>query len=47
VTGIDLVEWMIRLATGELPPLETLSPVAEGHSMQVRLYAEDPNKNFQ
>jgi urea carboxylase len=47
VTGIDLVEWMIRLAAGELPPLETLVPVCEGHSIQVRIYAEDPNKNFQ
>ena len=36
-----------RLAAGELPPLETLAPVSEGHSMQVRIYAEDPNKNFQ
>jgi urea carboxylase len=47
VTGIDLVEWMIRLAARELPPLETLVPVCEGHSIQVRIYAEDPNKNFQ
>jgi len=47
VTGIDLVEWMIRLTAGELPPLETLISVSEGHSIQVRLYAEDPNKNFQ
>src|SRR6202030_2383542 len=47
VTGIDLVGWMIRLAAGELPPLETLISVSEGHSIQVRLYAEDPNKNFQ
>ncbi len=47
VTGIDLVEWMIRLAAGELPPLETLVPVCKGHSIQVRVYAEDPNKNFQ
>jgi urea carboxylase len=47
VSGIDLVEWMIRLAAGELPPLETLIPICEGHSIQVRIYAEDPNKNFQ
>jgi urea carboxylase len=47
VTGIDLVEWMIRLAAGELPPLATLVPVCQGHSIQVRIYAEDPNKNFQ
>jgi urea carboxylase len=47
VTGIDLVEWMIRLAAGELSPLATLVPVCQGHSIQVRIYAEDPNKNFQ
>ncbi len=47
VTGIDLVEWMIRLAAGELAPLATLAPISQGHSMQVRIYAEDPSKNFQ
>ena len=49
VFGVDLVEWMIKLAAGELPALNKLprarSP--QGHSIQVRLYAEDPNKNFQ
>ena len=40
VTGLDLVEWMVR---GEIPP----KPVAQGHSIQVRVYAEDPGKNFQ
>ena len=47
VTEIDLVEWMIRLAAGELPSLVTLDPFCKGHSIQVRIYAEDPNKNFQ
>ena len=47
VSGIDLVEWMILLAAGELPPLQTLAPTCRGHSVQVRVYAEDPNKNFQ
>ena len=47
VTGIDLVEWMIRLADGSLPALSTFKIAPRGHSIQVRLYAEDPGKNFQ
>lgn len=48
VTGVDLVEWMVRGAVGDLPDLERLRPgPPEGHSIQVRLYAEDPGKNFQ
>ncbi len=47
VTGVDIVEWMIRQAAGELPQLETLRVVPRGSSVQVRLYAEDPGKQFQ
>jgi len=47
VTGIDLVQWMIRLADGSLPPLETLQPTPEGWSIQARLYAENPLADFQ
>ncbi|WP_207002701.1 urea carboxylase [Trinickia mobilis] len=47
VTGIDLVEWMIRQAQGELAPLDTLMPQPSGASIQVRVYAEDPHKQFQ
>ncbi len=47
VMNIDLVEWMVRLAAGTLPPLDTIQPKPQGASMQVRLYAEDPSKNFQ
>ncbi|WNZ47592.1 urea carboxylase [Leptolyngbya boryana CZ1] len=47
VTGVDLVEWMIRLAAGDRSFLENYQPQTEGHSIQVRLYAEDPGKNFQ
>jgi urea carboxylase len=47
VTGVDIVEWMIRLADGSLPPLTKLNPSRSGHSLQVRIYAEDPAKNFQ
>ncbi|HEV8645311.1 MAG TPA: urea carboxylase [Burkholderiales bacterium] len=47
VTGVDLVEWMVKCAAGDLPPLESIKPVANGASIQVRLYAEDPGRNFQ
>jgi len=47
VTGVDLVEWMVKLAAGTLPPLGTLAVEPRGASIQVRLYAEDPGRNFQ
>ena len=47
VTGVDLVEWMVKCASGDLPPLDVIKPVARGASIQVRLYAEDPARNFQ
>jgi urea carboxylase len=47
VTGVDLVAWMVRLAAGDLPSLDSLKPSPRGASIQVRLYAEDPAKNFQ
>jgi urea carboxylase len=47
VTGIDLVEWMVRQAAGEMPDLRTLTISPRGHSIQVRVYAEDPGKEFQ
>jgi urea carboxylase len=47
VTGIDLVEWMVRQASGELGSLEKFRPQPQGASIQVRLYSEDPGKNFQ
>ncbi len=51
VTGIDLVEWMVRLAMGEplssvAGPLESWPRVPEGHSMQARVYAENPVADF-
>jgi urea carboxylase len=46
VFGVDLVEWMVTLASGDwTAPTEKLE--SKGHSIQVRLYAEDPIKNFQ
>ncbi len=47
VTGVDLVEWMVRLGAGDLPDLGGLAVEPRGHAIQVRLYAEDPGKGFQ
>ena len=47
VTGVDLVEWMLRVASGDMAPLAAMQPQMRGHSIQVRVYAEDPGKNFQ
>jgi urea carboxylase len=47
VTGIDLVEWMVRLAAGENLSLGQLKIAPSGCSMEARIYAEDPAKNFQ
>ncbi len=47
VSAIDLVEWMVKLASGDLFPLESYHHQPQGHSIQVRIYAEDANKNFQ
>jgi len=47
VTGVDLVEWMVRLAAGDDSFFDTYQDQRRGHSIQVRIYAEDANKNFQ
>jgi urea carboxylase len=47
VTGVDIVEWMLKLGAGDLPPLLTLPMEQRGHAIQARLYAEDPFKGFQ
>jgi acetyl-CoA carboxylase biotin carboxylase subunit len=47
VTGIDLVQWQLRLAMGErltIPPERALTPVA--HAIECRIYAEDPDAGF-
>ena len=46
VTGIDIVEWMVKLGSGDLPPLESLPCRPRGASIQVRIYAEDPAHGF-
>lgn len=49
VWGVDLVRWMIELAAGDLPPLAELVKGLKpsGHSIQARVYAEDPGRDFQ
>ncbi|MBW4417933.1 MAG: urea carboxylase [Myxacorys californica WJT36-NPBG1] len=47
VNGVDLVEWMVKQASGDLFPLSEFQYQPQGHSIQVRIYAEDPAKNFQ
>jgi urea carboxylase len=47
VGNIDLVEWMVRLAAGEDLALANYQYQPQGHGIQVRIYAEDPNHNFQ
>lgn len=47
VSGVDLVEWMVSQAYGENPALYSYEHKPTGHSIEVRVYAEDPVKNFQ
>jgi urea carboxylase len=47
VTGIDLVEWMVRQAAGENLSLDQLNIRPSGCSIEARVYAEDPAKVFQ
>ena len=46
VTGVDLVEWMVRQAAREMPSLGTFDIRPWGCSIQVRVYAEDPANKF-
>ena len=46
VMGIDLVEWMVRGGAGEFGFLDTAPTEPRGHSVQVRLYAEDPALDY-
>jgi 3-methylcrotonyl-CoA carboxylase alpha subunit len=46
ITGFDLVEWQLRVAAGEPLPADQASLRIQGHSIEARIYAENPEKGF-